>query len=201
MFIVGLTGGIGSGKTQVTHCFESLGVTVIDTDKIARDVVMPHTPALKKISAHFGNDILHQDGSLNRQALREHIFDHPQERHWLENLLHPLIRAEVQHQVSQVSSPYCMIVVPLLLESNDDPYKTYHLNRIIVVDTDEKNQLARATERDNTTQAHIKKIMAQQVSREQRRLAADDIIENNSSLGDLSTKVKLLHEYYLTLAN
>jgi len=182
MFVVGLTGGIGSGKSQVTHVFETLGIEII----------------FEKIIDHFGINILNQDNTLNRHKLRHIIFQNSEEKKWLEQLLHPLIRIAVKEKIKHSISPYCIVEIPLLFESAQDPYKTYILNRILVVDTEEKNQLLRTQKRDNASQEHVENIIAQQISREKRLTLADDIITNNDDIETLKAKVKKLHEYYLT---
>ena len=194
--IVGLTGGIGSGKSEVSHRFEQLGVTIVDADLIARQVVAPNTPALSEIAAHFGRELLNSDGSLNRTRLRQIIFTSPNERIWLESLLHPIIRQETQRQLATHTSPYCILVSPLLLET--DQFQL--VDRILVVDTNEQLQTHRAAERDQTSTDQIQKIIATQLSRHQRLNKADDVIVNQGTLAELGEKVHALHKKYLAIA-
>jgi len=195
--IVGLTGGIGSGKSEVSRRFEKLGVDIIDADVVAREVVALGSPSLKAIEKHFGLDILKQDGALDRQKLRELIFANPSEKIWLENLLHPVIRDETIKQLSQSKSPYVILASPLLLETSQHEL----VDRILVVDADEELQLARASLRDENNSEQIKKIMATQLSRTIRRAKADDIIENHGDLSELELQVLQLHTRYLALSN
>lgn len=196
-YIVALTGGIGSGKSTVSDAFSRLGVPIVDADVIARMVAEPGTEALRKIEAHFGPDILFADGSLNRRQLREIIFSHPQEKAWLNALLHPLIHQETKRQLSSVTAPYVLWVVPLLIE-NDLCAKA---NRILVVDVSEETQLHRLLARDGGNRQQAEQILASQASRKQRLACADDIIDNDDTLETLQHKVLRLHQYYLTLAH
>lgn len=194
--IVGLTGGIGSGKSEVSRRFERLGITVVDADLVARQVVEPGQPALAQIAAHFGTDILNSDKSLNRALLRQRIFSNPSEKSWLENLLHPIIRTETLSQLAQSKSPYSILSSPLLLETSQHEL----VDRILVVDADENTQISRATQRDNNSAEQIEKIMATQLNRSQRRAQADDIIDNQGDIAELDKQVQQLHQRYLTLA-
>lgn len=196
MFVVGITGGIGSGKTAATERFASLGIAIIDADIASRIVVEPGKPALQKIAEHFGNDILEGDGNLNRAALRKIIFADAAEKKWLEKLLHPLIAAEIKHQLHNATSPYVIFVSPLLTESNQHEL----CDRILVIDVPEELQLQRTMQRDNNDAAQVQCIMASQASREHRLLHADDVIENTGSLDELSHRIALLHQRYLQLA-
>ena len=196
MLVIGLTGGIGSGKTKVANLFAELGVTIIDTDQISRDVVEPHQPAWTQIVEHFGNEILEKNNTLNRRLLREKIFENDAEREWLENLLHPLIRATMKIQVEKAASPYCIAVIPLLAETKPNPL----INRVLVIDADETTQIERAKIRDCASTEHIKSIMASQASRAERLKIAHDVIENNGSIDDLKKKVLHMHKYYLDMA-
>ena len=194
--IVGLTGGIGSGKSEVSRRFQALGIDVVDADDIARQVVQPDSPALNIIAAHFGHDVLLDDGTLNRAELRKIIFSTPGEKYWLENLLHPIIRIETTNQLTQAKSPYSILSSPLLLETNQ-----YQLvQHILVVDADEHQQIDRAVARDGNSAEQIKHIMATQLSREERRARADDIIYNNGSIEALDEQVKQLHQNYLSMS-
>lgn len=195
IMIVGLTGGIGSGKSEVSTRFERLGITVVDADLIARQVVLPGTEALEKIAGHFGRSILTANGELDRKKLREIIFNNIDKKVWLENLLHPIIRQETLKQLNASKSPYTILSSPLLLETDQHQL----VDRVLVVDVDEHLQLVRASNRDANNQEQIKKIMSTQVSRAQRCSKADDIIHNNGDLQDLQQQVEQLHSRYLEL--
>lgn len=191
--IVGLTGGIGSGKSEVSRRFQQLGIVVVDADEVARQVVQPNQPALDAIAKHFGEDILQVDKSLNRSALRKIIFSNPEEKIWLENLLHPIIRSEIIAKLAQAQSAYAMLSSPLLLETNQ-----YQLvQRVLVVDASEELQIARASNRDNNSPGQIKNIMATQLSRSERCAKADDIIHNDGDVIELDLKVAALHNQYM----
>lgn len=194
--IVGLTGGIGSGKSEVSSRFEALGIQVVDADVVAREVVAIGKPALNQIAEHFGPDILMPEGSLDRKKLRELIFENPAEKFWLENLLHPIIRAETIHQLSLSKSPYTILSSPLLLETNQHEL----VDRILVVDAEEGLQVARASVRDASNNEQIERIMATQMSRSLRCSKADDIIHNHGDLQELEQQVQALHSHYLKLA-
>lgn len=194
--IIGLTGGIGSGKTTVSDRFASHGIDVVDADLIARHVVEPGTKALKAITNHFGPTILTPDSTLDRAALRSIIFSSPEEKAWLESLLHPLIQQETQRQLSESSSPYAVYVAPLLLETQS---KTL-ADRILIVDLKEGLQLERASQRDGATEASIQKIIDSQMARDKRRAYADDVIDNGISLESTLEQVDNLHHFYLKLA-
>lgn len=196
MLVIGLTGGIGSGKTTVAKLFTERGITVIDTDQLARDVTQRGQPALKEIESKFGSSILQPDGSLNRNALRKIIFADDNNRIWLENLLHPLIRQEMDAQVKLARSPYCIVVIPLLLEKE---FK-HNIDRVLIVDTSESEQIKRTQLRDNATADEIKAIIKTQVTRPKRLEAADDIIENNGTRANLVSQVNNLHGFYTALA-
>lgn len=196
MFVVGVTGGIGSGKTAVTDRFAQHGITIVDADIAARVVVEPGQPALKAIEAHFGKQVINKDGSLDRRALREIVFAHPKERQWLESLTHPLIGQEIQHQIKNSNSPYTILVSPLLLEGNQHQLA----QRILVIDVPEELQIERTISRDNTHQESVKAIMAAQMQRVDRLAKADDIVINDKGLDHLHHEVDNLHSMYLNLA-
>lgn len=195
-FIVGLTGGIGSGKTAVSDRFAALGIKIVDADICARVVVEPNKPALAQIAEHFGQNILNADGTLNRALLREKIFVDANERRWLESLLHPLIFEEMWSQLQTAESPYAILVSPLLIEAGQSAI----CQRILVVDAPETAQLARTMQRDSNSAEQVKAIMATQATREQRVAGADDVIINDEDLPALHRKVDALHQQYLLLA-
>ena len=199
-YVVGLTGGIGSGKSTIAELFAELGVPIVDADLVARQVVEKGSPLLAEIAAHFGPEILLEDGALNRAALREKIFANETQKHWLNQLLHPAIRHEMLRQLAAQQAPYCIFMVPLLIENN----LTALCQRILVVDVLEHTQVERAGQRDNNQVEQIKRIMQSQVSRQERLKYADDVINNNedliASLPQLKQKVLDLHHLYLQLA-
>lgn len=197
-FIIGLTGGIGSGKTTVANIFAQLGIDIIDADIIARDVVAKGSPALRSISEHFGANYIQEDGLLNRALLRQKIFNNDDDKCWLNNLLHPLIRERIVSQVKASSSPYCILVAPLLIENN----LTTLVNRVLVIDVKESTQLARSTQRDRNSTAQIQAIINSQVSRQVRQEHADDLLNNDDcSIASLNEAVAQLHQNYLLAAN
>lgn len=194
--IIGLTGGIGSGKTTVANAFAAKGIQQVDADLVARQVVEPGSPALQQIVAHFGADILHSDGNLDRAALRQRIFSQPAEKEWLNALLHPLIRQQMQAELATASSAYVLFVAPLLLENQLQRY----IDRLLVIDVTEQNQRTRTLLRDGGSEQEVAAIMAAQVSRQQRLAAADDVIDNNAGPEQLAAQVDALHQRYLKLA-
>ncbi|MCQ4275016.1 dephospho-CoA kinase [Stutzerimonas degradans] len=193
-WILGLTGGIGSGKTAAANHFARLGIHVVDADQAARWVVEPGRPALQQIVEHFGPGVLHE-GALNRAALRERIFLDPNERIWLERLLHPLIRAEVAAHLADAESPYAILVSPLLVESGQ--YR--QVDRVLVVDVPEALQVERTVGRDLTSEEQVRAILKVQASREERLRHADDVLLNDHDLAWLQAEVERLHRFYLTL--
>ena len=195
-FVVGLSGGIGSGKTTVSDLFAELGVDVIDADLIARQVVEPGTPALLAIVEKLGSQVLNQQGELNRAQLRQLVFSDPTLKEWLNQLLHPLIRQQMHSQTRAAKSSYCILSVPLLVENN----LIHMVDRVLIVDVAEATQLARSVLRDNSNAEQISAIMNAQASRAQRLAVADDIIENEGQASDLAEKVKQLHLQYLQIA-
>ena len=196
MFVVGITGGIGSGKSAVTDHLETLRITVVDADKVARVVVEPGTPGLAAIAEHFGEDILLADGRLDRAALRKIVFDNPDERKVLEGITHPRIRDEISRQLSEANSPYVVLSSPLLLESGQNTFADY----VVVVDVPEEVQLTRTMARDDNSEALVKQIMAAQLDRKTRLSRADTSIMNDGSLDTLYERVKKLHEDLLARA-
>jgi len=195
-YIVALTGGIGSGKSTVAEAFSRLGITIIDADILARQVVEPGTPALRAIADHFGSDIIEPDGTLNRRMLRERIFTHPEEKAWLNALLHPLIQQETQKQIAHATSPYVLWVVPLLVENNLHD----KADRVLVVDVSPATQIQRTIARDNVGREHAEQILAAQATREARLAVADDVIDNNGSPDAIASDVARLHPQYLAQA-
>lgn len=195
-YTIGLTGGIGSGKSAVAKEFLKLGITVVDADQAAREAVLPGTPALTTIAEHFGNGILLPDGALDRAALREIVFNNPAERHWLETLLHPVIRQIVADNLNRAAGPYAILESPLLLETDQHMLT----NRVLVVDVPEELQLKRASQRDNNNEAQIRAIMASQMARPDRLARADEVVDNSGTPEELSQAVLKLHQQYLVLA-
>lgn len=190
---IGLTGGVASGKSTVSELFAELGATVIDTDVIAREVVQPGMPALDDIRAAFGDDVIDQDGSLDRAALRRIVFADEDARGRLEQILHPLIRAETMRQADVARGSYQVIVVPLLVES---PLKEF-VDRILVVDCDEETQIERLMARDSESEVQARRMLAAQSTREERLAIADDVVRNDRDLAETRRQVAELHEKYL----
>lgn len=194
--IVGLTGGIGSGKSQASKRFAMHNITIVNADSVAREVVIPGSAAFQSIAQHFGNEVIETDGTLNRRKLREIIFETPTEREWLEALLHPLINAEIRRQLHASTTLYTILESPLLLETNQ-----YELvSRILVVDVSEMMQIERASSRDKSDEQQIKAIMETQLSRQERCARAHDIIQNHGSIDELNQQVDKLHELYSELS-
>jgi dephospho-CoA kinase len=196
-FVVGLTGGIGSGKSTVAALFADLGITVIDADIIAREVVAPGEQALVSIVKRFGQTIVDQQGQLDRRQLRDRIFSQPEQKIWLNNLLHPLIRQQMLQQTRQATSSYCILAIPLLVENNLQTL----VDRVLVVDVSEATQLSRTVRRDNNSEQQVKNIMQAQASRQQRLALADDVIYNDGDPTELAPQVKKLHNHYLALVS
>ena len=196
MFVVGLTGGIGSGKTAVSDRFAALGIAIVDADVASRVVVEPGRPALADIAEHFGTEVIDAGGALDRAALRTRVFSDPNERRWLEQLLHPRIADEIRSGIAGATSPYAMLVSPLLLEAGQAAYA----NRILVVDVPVEVQIARTMARDDNDEAQVRRIIAAQSPREDRLARADDVIENDKGLDALDSAVAELHARYLALA-
>ncbi|XID74675.1 dephospho-CoA kinase [Alkanindiges sp. WGS2144] len=195
-FIVGLTGGIGSGKTAASDWFAAQGITVVDADVVAREVVEPGQPALQEIQQAFGHWVLQADGALNRVALRQHIFEQPQARIELEKITHPRIRQRIMQQLQAASSPYRILVSPLLIESGQHDL----VNRVLLIDVPEHLQLSRASLRDTQSPEAIARIMQVQMPRLQRQTHADDIVVNDGELRHLYAQLQPLHQTYLKLA-
>ncbi|ARJ41150.1 dephospho-CoA kinase [Pantoea alhagi] len=195
-YTVALTGGIGSGKSTVAAAFAGYGVEIIDADIIARQVVEPGQPALQEIATRFGSTILHADGTLNRAALRQTIFNSPAEKAWLNQLLHPLIHAETRRQLAAVRSPWCLWVVPLLVENRLEKLA----DRVLVIDVEPEVQIQRTMARDRITREQAEKIIAAQATRTARLAVADDIIENSGQPHEVLPLVAELNQRYLALA-
>jgi dephospho-CoA kinase len=196
-FILGLTGGIGSGKTTVANLFAALGIDIVDADIVAREVVAIGSLGLNTIVEHFGQSILLDNGELDRAALRHKIFDNPEQRRWLNNLLHPLIRQKIFIDLEKTTSIYAILVAPLLFENELDR----QVSKSLVVDIAPKLQLTRTSRRDNLESSQIAKIVASQMSREQRLSKADYVIENNLDLEHLQLEVAKLHQAILVQCN
>ncbi|HEY7775656.1 MAG TPA: dephospho-CoA kinase [Kineobactrum sp.] len=196
-FVIGVTGGIGSGKTAVTDRFAAHGITVVDADLAARVVVKPGRQALEAIAAHFGSAILQADGSLDRAALRGIVFADPTQRQWLEQLTHPLIGEEIRTQLAASRSPYTLLSSPLLLESSSQRELA---SLVVVVDVPEELQLQRAMARDSNDEAQVRRIMAAQLPRQERLALADIVVDNSGSLEELDDIVAELHKEFLQRA-
>ncbi|WOJ98383.1 dephospho-CoA kinase [Congregibacter brevis] len=193
---VGITGGIGSGKSAVTDRLLPLGVHIVDADIVAREVVEAGSPALRAIARRFGEEILLDDGTLDRAALRRIVFSDPKERQWLEALTHPLIGQSIAQQLAEATSPYAVLSSPLLLEGSQSEF----VEHVVVVDVPESTQVARTITRDSNSEELVRSIMAAQMSRENRLAKADSVIDNNGSLENLDAQVMDLHERLLALA-
>ena len=196
-FVVGITGGIGSGKSAVTSRLEQHGITVVDADVVAREVVEPGTPVLAAIAEHFGEHILQPNGALDRAALRKIVFETPAEREWLESVTHPAIREAIAAQLTAATSPYVVLSSPLLLEAGQSAFAQH----VVVVDVPEEVQLSRTCARDNNDEALVRNIMAAQLPRVERCARADEVIDNNGSLEALQQRVDALHDRLLVLAS
>ena len=195
-FVVGITGGIGSGKTTVTDLFAKYAIEVIDADVIAREVVEPGTLALKAIINKFGQSVLDESDSLDRAKLRSLVFNDIEVKNWLNQLLHPAIRRQMLLQTQQAKSDYCLLSVPLLVENKLNE----QVDRVVIVDVDEPTQLQRTLLRDKTNEKQIRTIMSAQATRQQRLEVADDVIDNHGGTDALFKQVFQLHQYYLQLA-
>ncbi|MEO8012004.1 MAG: dephospho-CoA kinase [Dokdonella sp.] len=196
MFTVALTGGIASGKSEVERRFAARGVEIIDADLVAREVIAVGTPGLHEIVEAFGVEVLDNDGSLDRKAMRERVFADANARHRLESIIHPRVRKTLQERSAAVRSVYAMLVIPLFVESGD-----YHwVDRVLVVDVPRTVQIARLLARDGVTPELAESMLDAQASREQRLAIADDVLDNNGDLASLDSKIEILHRNYLSLA-
>ncbi len=195
-WVLGLTGGIGCGKTAVSNMFEELGINIVDADIIARQVVAPNTIGLNEIVSYFGNEILLPDGALNRSVLRERIFANTDDKEWLNKLLHPLIRNKILIDLNATTSAYVVLVAPLLFENSLDKY----CNQTLLIDVPNSVQIERTTQRDNVSVEQVKSIIAAQMPREHKQQKADAILNNNRDLALVKTDLLRLHKNYLQLA-
>lgn len=196
MLIIGLTGGIGSGKTAASDHFQQLGITIVDADVASRTVVEPGRPALQKIAERFGPEMIQEDGGLNRALMRTRVFATEEDRLWLESLLHPLIAEEIIQGLQNSKSPYSILVSPLLLETAQATMAT----RVLVIDVPVELQVERTMSRDNNSEEQVRAIVAAQSDRQQRLSKADDVIVNDQDLKHLHQEVEKLHQTYLKLA-
>ena len=194
--IIGLTGGIGSGKTAASDFFASKDITVVDADIVAREVVEPGEPAWLAISERYGSDVLQEDQSLNRAWLRQKVFTEPHERVWLEQQTHPRIRDCLIQQLRDATSPYAVLVSPLLFESGQSTL----VKRTLVIDVPVDTQVMRACSRDTNDEEQIRRIIAAQIPREDRCSRADDVADNSGTLAQLHAQLEKLHHTYLTMA-
>ncbi|MBH0059276.1 dephospho-CoA kinase [Pseudoalteromonas sp. SWXJZ94C] len=195
-WVLGLTGGIGCGKTAISNMFEELGITIVDADIIAREVVEPNKPGLKAIVSYFGNEILLPNGTLNRAVLRERIFANNDDKEWLNKLLHPLIRNKILIDLNTATSAYVVLVAPLLFENSLDKY----CNQTLLIDVPNSVQIERTTQRDNVSAEQVKNIIAAQMPREHKQQKADAILNNDRDLALVKTDLLRLHKNYLQLA-
>ena len=197
MFVVGMTGGIGSGKSTVADAFAALGVPVIDTDVIARELTAPGGVALAAIRARFGDAVMQADGALDRAAMRRRVFADADARHRLEAILHPAIRQQVEQRLARLNARYALLLIPLLVETR--AYQDV-IKRILVVDCPEETQVARVMSRNGLTRDEVRAILAAQATRADRLAVADDVIPNTASIEDLRVEVARLNQRYLVLA-
>ncbi len=195
-FVVGVTGGIGCGKSTICREFAALGAPIVDTDEVAREVVAKGTPGLAAIVERFGPEVLAADGTLDRRRLRSIVFADDASRQWLEALLHPLIRARTDEHVRAANHPYCLVCIPLLVERSG----TSRVDRVLVIDCPEEIQIARVMARDKLTAPEVEAIMRTQATRAARLAVADDVIENIGNVETVRPAIRALHRQYLDLA-
>ena len=193
---VGLTGGIACGKSTVTNLFAALGASIVDTDLLAREVVALGSPLLGRVAEHFGSEVLQPDGNLDRARLRQRVFENPVERQWLEHLTHPAIRELTDQRCEAATGPYVLVAIPLLVETGG----AARFDRVLVIDCDPEIQLARLQARDGSTREQARRMLAAQVTREQRLAVAHDVIENNGDIAALRAQVERLHRQYSNTA-
>ena len=196
MLIIGLTGGIGSGKSVASDKFKSLGIVVVDADVASRTVVEPGKPALKEIQDHFGSGIITTEGKLDRNKLREIIATDAEERKWLESVLHPKIGEQITKEISESTSVYTLFVAPLLLETNSQEM----CSRVVVVDVPKDVQIQRTAKRDKVSSNQVEQMVAAQMKREKRLEKADDVLLNSGTIEDLEKQVEELHKKYIQMA-
>ena len=194
--IIGLTGGIGSGKSTVAEAFRQHGIDTVDADLASRAVVEPGMPALESIREHFGADILHENGSLDRAALRSIVFSNPQQKAWLESLLHPLIREWIIQQLEKSTGPYVILESPLLFETDQHQLA----DTVVLVDVPEELQIERASARDRNLANQIKRIIDSQMPRQEKISKADIVFDNSQPLETMASRVADLHHQFLSLA-
>lgn len=196
-FVIGVTGGIGSGKSAVSDRFQALGIAIVDADIASRVVVEPGRPALAAIAEHFGAEAIGDDGGLDRALLRKRVFADPQERKWLEALTHPLINQYLVDELAKAQSPYAILASPLLVETGQSRF----CHRILVVDVPVELQVQRTMSRDANDEAQVRAIIAAQASREERLALADDVIVNDQGLDHIDAEVQRLHQVYLEMVS
>jgi dephospho-CoA kinase len=196
MFTVALTGGIGSGKSTVADLFENHGATIIDSDIISRELTAPGGAAVGEIASALGPGVLSPNGELDRRVVRSIVFADPAKRHRLEAILHPRIREEMHRRRTSATGPYCMLVIPLLIETGNQ----YQTDRVLAVDVSQATQIERVRHRSGLDADEVKRIMANQATRAERRAAADDLIDNDGAPEELVSQVDALHRRYLSLA-
>ncbi len=195
MLIIGLTGGIGSGKSVASDKFKSLGITIVDADVASRTVVEPGKPALKEIEDHFGSGIITAEGKLDRNNLRKIIATDPEERKWLESVTHPKIGEQITKEISESTSVYTLFVAPLLLETNSQEM----CSRVVVVDVPKDVQIRRTAKRDKVSPNQVEQMVAAQMEREKRLEKADDVLLNSGTIEDLEKQVEELHKKYIQM--
>jgi dephospho-CoA kinase len=193
--IIGLTGGIGSGKSATAKYFKDIGIDIIDADYVAKNVLIKNSAGYKLFIHKFGNKFLDKKNEIDRSLLRSEVFSKPDKKIELEKIIHPLVSEEILSFINNSRSPYCIVMVPLIFETNSSS----NYDRVLVIDCNEEVQISRASLRDNQTVKEIKKIIANQASRKERLIIAHDVILNNSSLENLKKQVINKHNYYMEL--
>tara|TARA_B100000678_G_scaffold167602_1_gene139998 strand:- start:198 stop:812 length:615 start_codon:yes stop_codon:yes gene_type:complete len=194
---IALTGGIGSGKTSIASIFKSLGVPIIDSDTISKEIILPGKPCFKDIVNEFGEEILTNKGTIDRYKLRDIIFNNDKARIKLENIIHPVVFKNIDTEISLINYPYCLVIIPLLIETKS----TEKFDRILVIDALESLQFERIVKRDDISPILIKKIIKTQAKRKERLRYANDIIVNNDTIMNLNKSINTLHKKYLGLSN